>query len=62
MSSQQVVDPSHDNEVAAQSQSPAAAMATDANEDDDIIIDDDGHLLPKPTAAEVYACQFSSWY
>ena len=52
MSSQQVVDPSHDNEVAAQSQSPAAAMAiADANKDDDIII-----------AAEVYACQFSSWY
>ena len=61
MSSQQVVDPSHDNEVAAQS--PAAAMAiADANEDDDISIDDDGHLIPKPTAAEVYACQFSSWY
>jgi len=54
-SSQQVSNPSHHGDSPAADSVDAIAAGCSA---------DDGHalLLPKPTAAEVHACQFSSWY
>jgi hypothetical protein len=54
-SSQQVSNPPHHGDSPAADSVDAIAAGCSA---------DDGHalLLPKPTAAEVHACQFSSWY